>query len=73
MKIRNCNLSRLPTHFFMGLSIKHLYIIRSRLSTMEVTSLNPLEGSLETIDFSSNNINTVSGFQLKEHRLGLGT
>ena len=68
MKIRDCDLSRLPDYFFMSLSIKHLYIIRSHLSVVENNALSSLAESLETIDFSSNSIKTVSSPSARRFR-----
>lgn len=70
MKIRDCTLPRLTDYFFMSLSIKHLYIIRSRLAAVEENALTSLAESLVTIDFSDNSMKTIpTGAFRRLHRV----
>ncbi|XP_050711081.1 leucine-rich repeats and immunoglobulin-like domains protein 1 isoform X7 [Eriocheir sinensis] len=59
MKVRNCNLPRIPDYVFLGLDVYHLNIIRSNVSAIERSSLSALGGALVTLDLANNKIREV--------------
>lgn len=59
MKFRNCVLPRLTDFIFLGLTVKHLNIIRSNVSAIDRSSLSALGSSLESLDLATNLLTVV--------------
>lgn len=59
MKFRNCEYPHIKNFAFLGLSVGHLNIIRSKLNILDQSSLSALGNSLTDLDLSNNELAEV--------------
>lgn len=68
LKLRNSNVPTLPDYFFQNLTVKHLIVIYTNLSSVGEKAFYGLDNHLESLDLSQNRLTKIPHPALKSLR-----